>query len=185
MKIRYRLSWLLLVLSLTVTVWAGWHWQHLTSINATLAKLNDGQKVSLNRIIDAHPEIRLAHAHHLADKKRYRDALSVLDRLFGLGDESFQARVRYNLGNVYLRQAVTATEDGRFDQAMSFAELAKQALRQALALQPDFWDAKYNLEVAIRLLPDMQRISAQREEDDQQPAISRVTTIPGIPRGLP
>ena len=33
-------------------------------------------------------------------------------------------------------------------------ELAKQDYRSALKQQPEFWDARFNLEVALRLVPE-------------------------------
>lgn len=63
--------------------------------------------------------------------------------------------------------------------------LAKQAYRQALALDSGFWDAKYNLELAMRLLPEFDRISPTELDDDAAKPSQLWTTVPGFPRGLP
>jgi len=65
-------------------------------------------------------------------------------------------------------------------------ELAKDAYKKALRLDPNHWDSKYNLEVAMRLLPEMDRIrreDGEEENDEEEGALW--TTVPGFPRGLP
>jgi mxaK protein len=62
--------------------------------------------------------------------------------------------------------------------------LAKQAYRQALALNSHLWDAKYNLELAMHLFPEMDRLNLP-EQEAQTPPPQLWTTIPGFPRGLP
>jgi mxaK protein len=100
------------------------------------------------------------------------------------GDRRFQAQIRYNLGNLYLEQAVQQTEAANINEALPLAGLAKQAYRQALALDSQNWDAKYNLEVAMRLLPEMDSITLPEEAPTRQKA-QLWTTVPGFPRGLP
>lgn len=59
----------------------------------------------------------------------------------------------FNLGNLYLRQgmAVLDTEPAK---ALPLIELAKQRYRGLLRLDPQDWDARYNLERALRLAPE-------------------------------
>lgn len=131
------------------------------------------------------PEIRLARAVFLVRKKRYDDALAVLNLILEQGDSRLRTQSRYNLGNLYLDQAMAEVDAGRPNQALPLLTLAKQAYRQALALDSQFWDAKYNLELAMRLLPEFDRI-AQGEADDDAAAPSALwSTVPGFPRGLP
>ena len=73
----------------------------------------------------------------------------------------------------------------QINEATSLASLAKQAYRQALALDSQHWDAKYNLEVAMRLLPEMDRITLQDDEPAPQEKVKLWATVPGFPRGLP
>jgi mxaK protein len=91
----------------------------------------------------------------------------------------------YNAGNLHLRLALAAAEAGRADPAMAEAELAKEAYRRALTLQPEFWDAKYNLEVAMRLLPEMDRIDGGEEQPEDRQPKKLWGSLPGFPRGLP
>ncbi len=76
-------------------------------------------------------------------------------------------------------------ESMQINEATALASLAKQAYRQALALDSQYWDAKYNLEVAMRLLPEMDRITMQDDEPAPQEKVKLWATVPGFPRGLP
>jgi len=100
------------------------------------------------------------------------------------GDRNFQAKARYNLGNLYLEQAIQQAKAMNINEALPLAGLAKQAYRQALALDSGNWDAKYNLEVAMRLLPEMDRVDMPDDEPTNQKS-QLWTTVPGFPRGLP
>ncbi len=85
---------------------------------------------------------------------------------------------RFNSANLLLRQA-SALRGGAGDagaagavanQALPLVELAKEQYRELLRRNPGFWDARYNLERAQRLLPDpvdndLQPTAAQRERE--------------------
>jgi len=134
-------------------------------------------------------ELQLAYADYLSGKRRYDQTLAVLSRIVELGaedkdDARLQARIRYNLGNLYLSQALAEIETGRLNQAVPLLTLAKQAYRQALAADDGFWDAKFNLETAMRLLPELERISPATDDDAARPS-EMWTSLPGFPRGLP
>ena len=100
------------------------------------------------------------------------------------GDQKFQAKARYNLGNLYLEQAMQQVKAMNINEALPLAGLAKQAYRQSLALDSGNWDAKYNLEVAMRLLPEMDRVDMPDDEPKNQKS-QLWTTVPGFPSGLP
>jgi len=60
----------------------------------------------------------------------------------------------YDLGNLYLKEALRVRESGADASALPLLELAKESYRSALLERPDLWDAKFNLELALRLAPD-------------------------------
>lgn len=85
---------------------------------------------------------------------------------------------RYNSANLLLRQAIalrsaepaTAFAAAPGGQALPLIELAKEQYRELLRRDPGFWDARYNLERAQRLLPDpvdseLEPTAAQRERE--------------------
>jgi len=152
--------------------------------NSLIADFNAGHTGKLSGFGTAAPEVRLAQAVSWQKQRRYEEALACLNGLLDTPDPALQATVRYNLGNLYLAQAVAKTEASAFNDAIPLASLAKQAYRQALALDSHYWDAKYNLEVAMRLLPEMARINSEDDRPFNQTS-QLWTTVPGFPRGLP
>jgi mxaK protein len=92
----------------------------------------------------------------------------------------------YNLANARVRQAFGLIEKGDHEKAIPYTGLAKNDYRQALRTDPKAWDAKYNFDVAQRLVRDLPR--GQGEEEEPQPAEKEKplwTDLPGLPRGLP
>lgn len=143
-----------------------------------------GRDIEAGPMLHADAELRLARAYYLKQKRRYDEALEQLNSLVDDPDPERQTRVRYNLGNLYLEQAMAKLADGDVNAALPLAGLAKQAYRQTLRLDSGHWDAKYNLEVAMQLLPEPEARSMP-EEDEKASGKKLWTTIPGFPRGLP
>lgn len=152
--------------------------------NAWMEQLAAGHDIDIGKLVGAEPEVRLARAVYFKNKHRYDEALATLSLIMETGDRALRAKIRYNLGNIYLEQAVEQAEAKNFNEALPLAGLAKQAYRQALALDSRFWDAKYNLEVAMRLLPEMDSVIVKDEAPDNRKS-QPWTTVPGFPRGLP
>lgn len=152
--------------------------------NDTMRTLLAGQDVSPDSLVHASPEVRLARALHLHKKHRYEDALATINIILDERDPQFRAKVHYNLGNIYLSQATERVENFDIALAVPLVELAKDAYRQALRINSGYWDAKYNLEAAMRLVPEMEHISRDPEDENARKD-APWTTVPGFPRGLP
>lgn len=176
--------WALLLASSFAFFYEWWALYRIERENAWIEQLASGHDIDIGKLIGAQPEVRLARALYFKNIHRYDEALATLSLIMDAGDPALQAKIRYNLGNVYLEQAVERTEAKQFNEALPLAGLAKQAYRQALALDSRFWDAKYNLEVAMRLLPEMDRIDLGDDNPDNRKA-QPWTTVPGFPRGQP
>jgi mxaK protein len=98
------------------------------------------------------PEARLAHAVALS-KADYDGALAAYKAIIQADREDLRRIALYDLGNLHLHQALQA---GLSDEAQSLPliELAKQSYRDLLRKDPNDWDARYNLERALRLAPE-------------------------------
>ena len=98
------------------------------------------------------PEGRLARAVALS-KFDYDAALAAFKTIIQSNREDLRRIALYNLGNLHLHQAIKA---GVADNAESLplTELAKQSYRDLLRTDPYDWDARYNLERALRLAPE-------------------------------
>ncbi|MBS3963941.1 MAG: MxaK protein [Methylomonas sp.] len=192
--LRHKLIWAALLASVLLATSQAWtiyriH-HHNTLIEAWLGHaaqrdIDHDDLRSITPQTDAPPELHLAQAIYLKQHQFHDQALAALSRLVGQGNSRLQSQSRYNLGNFYLSQAMTEIDQGRINQALPLLTLAKQAYRQALRLDTGFWDAKYNLEVAMALLPEFDRISQEKPDDDASKPSQLWTTLPGFPRGLP
>ena len=112
--------------------------QHTQSINAAADPLL--------------PEARLARAVALA-KVDYDGALAAYKSIVQSNRDDLRLIALYDLGNLHLHQAI---QYGLADEAQSLplTELAKQSYRDLLRRDPTDWDARYNLERALRLAPE-------------------------------
>jgi len=182
---RFYAGWGVLLVALAVTLQSGYAWFQITHTNQLISRLNQGKAITPAPLKNAAPELQLAYAAYLKKKHRYQDAQAVLSRIINQGSRQIQTITRYNLGNIYLSEAIELAEAMQINDAMALAALAKQAYRQALALDSQYWDAKYNLEVAMRLLPEMDRITMDNDEPVPEKKNRLWATVPGFPRGLP
>ncbi len=183
--VRHMALWIALAVSLAGFVYSAGTLYSIHHDNNLIRQLISGKDVAVNKVISGEPELRLARAFYFKQKHRYDEALSTLSLVMDKGDRKFQAKVRYNLGNLYLEQAIQQAKAMNINEAMPLAGLAKQAYRQALALDSSNWDAKYILEVAMRLLPEMDRVDMPDDDSPKNQKSQLWTTVPGFPRGLP
>jgi mxaK protein len=160
-------------------------WRNARAANADIAELLAGHDLAPERAVIASPPVLLARALYFGRHERFDDALELLNLLETRGDAAFRADVYYNQGNLRLTQALDRVEKAEIDQARVFTELAKEAYRRALLLAPDHWDAKYNLETAMRLMPEMDRVGNAEDEPPTAESKRLWTGLPGFPRGLP
>jgi mxaK protein len=149
------------------------------------------------------PELQFAHAQALtaaigpggnADPGQLDVALNAWRAL--QSHATLGTAARFNSANLLLRQASALgvgiqagqTEQtgqaGQAGQALPLIELAKEQYRGLLRRDPGFWDARYNLERAQRLLPDpvdsdLEPTAAQRERERS------ATTMRAQSLGLP
>ncbi len=177
--------WIVFFIALTGAIYTAYSGYKTAQINQLISQLNQGRDIEPKQMKNATPELQLARAIYLKNKKRYKEAQATLSLIINQGTQQLQAISRYNLGNTYLIQAIEFAEALQINEASALAALAKQAYRQALALDSHYWDAKYNLEVAVRLLPEMDRITMERDDPVPQEKAKLWATVPGFPRGLP
>jgi mxaK protein len=113
------------------------------------------------------PEGRLARAVALA-KRDYDAALAAYKAIIQSNRADLRRIALYDLGNLHLHQAIKAGVADE-SQSLPLTELAKQSYRDLLRVSPYDWDARYNLERALRLAPEDEDDS----DDDTAPADPR------------
>ncbi len=101
----------------------------------------------------SHPYTQLALGYALEQQDMPQQALDVLTELLTTEDRMIRAAAYYNRGIISLKQAALM-QDGHPKQ-IPLIELAKQDFRHALMIEPTLWDARFNLEVALNLVPEL------------------------------
>jgi mxaK protein len=93
-------------------------------------------------------------------------------RAFGSAEASdnpaIRARAKYAIGNLYFDLAMRSANiaaGGAHQQAVAQIELAREAYKGALRIEPEFSDAKFNLELLDRLSPEKRTQAWQAETD--------------------
>ncbi|MFD1282626.1 MxaK protein [Methylobacterium goesingense] len=171
----------LLMLAVTLGLLAG-AWR-ITRDNAAIRSLAGGNDVAVPR--DAAPALLLARVQHLARRGAVEAIEPLIEALDRAGEVERAARARYALANAHLRQAFDLLERGDLDPAGPRITLARQEYRRALQGRPDFWDAKFNLDVASRLLRDFPDFDRKSGDELKAEPKKIWTDIPGQPRGQP
>lgn len=113
------------------------------------------------------------------------EAIRLYGTLLQQDDRRFLAQIRYNLGTLYLHEAAKLWKSQgllQYARINTLLAAAKENLRESLALEPDQWDARYNLEYAYRITPPPKERS---KEDFQGSKGSVFATLPAIPGGGP
>lgn len=133
---------------------------------------------------DTAPELVFAKAVTVSRTDR-QEALRLYGRLLDRGDAGFRERLRYNLGTLYLQEAAelwNARGVLEYIRVNTLVAAAKENLREALRLNPENWNAKFNLEYAWRITPPPK----ERPKSDFRGSKSSVfATLPTIPGGGP
>jgi tetratricopeptide (TPR) repeat protein len=83
-------------------------------------------------------------------------------------DPALRARAKFALGNMYYDLALASAEiakGGSHQQAVAQIELAREAYKGALRLDPLMYDARFNLELLDRKSPE-KRTQAWLQETD-------------------
>lgn len=169
--------------SALVTIFSAYLWLNARAANKTIQDLTAGRDLPVDST--AVPEVLLARITNLTKRDDTDTPRLLIDSLEQHGQTELAARARYNLANALLRKAFMALEKGDLEAAGPLVNLSRREYRRSLTLRPDFWDAKFNFDVASRLLreyPELDRTSGDELLTDPKKIW---TDIPGLPKGLP
>jgi mxaK protein len=151
--------------------------------NRLIAVLAEGRDVEVGE--DASAALMFARAHYLLVRDRLDDARAPTERL-ALGDaRRFAFAALYDQGNAHLRRALEIVDAHRYDDTIAQVNLAKEHYLRALRIDPGDWDAKFNLDVAMRLVRDFPDGEAEGDEEPPEQPDRLWTDLPGLPRGGP
>ncbi|HVI28686.1 hypothetical protein [Hansschlegelia sp.] len=171
-----------LTIALAGVAWSAW---------ALYGRLHDRrvvQDLMANRDVTPQPgasaDVLFARGYYLFIRDRIDEGQGYAQPIADQGARLLLGRFYYDLGNARLRRAIAQVEASKIDAAIPEVRLAKAAYRSALLADPELWDARYNLDVAMRLVRDFPELERGDEEAQGQPK-KLWTDLPGLPRGLP
>lgn len=174
---------LVLAASLVLALWLGARLWVVERDNALIASLASGHDLAVSA--EDPPELVFARLHFLLSRDRLDEAQPLLNQLAGGTERRLAVAALYDMANARLRVAFDHLESNRIDPAIPLVRLAKDNYRRALTLDPGFWDGKYNLDVAMRLVRDFPQIELEGEELPPEAVKKLWTDLPGLPQGLP
>lgn len=96
-----------------------------------------------------------AEAYARQQENQLQQARVIYSRLERTEDKPLRLAALFNMGNTYLQQAPSIDLEKEADLALPLIELAKVSYRELLRIDSRHWDAKYNLERALELSPDV------------------------------
>lgn len=179
---------LLLVLAAASLLWSGVNLYRTSVYNH---KLEAGQAQGGKSARELFADAWMLVEHSLTDK-----ALDLYVEAAAKGDDNVRKAAYFNSGNLYLKQSVDILESEGYvswDKVGPLMSLCKENYSKALLIDPDWVEAKYNLELALRLSPSFAGVKAPNryneddddeiEEDEKRP--DGWPSIPGFPRGMP
>lgn len=140
--------WLIVIVSAIVFALLFYARDQTRAYNAAV-KAGDWQLAEQYRGVEA--LFAKAKAHQ--ERGDWQAALSAYGRIES-EEPALNAARQYNMANIYLRQALAARDQDQLDLALPLSEMSKQAFRHSLSIDPEFWDASYNLERVLQAFPD-------------------------------
>ncbi len=145
----YIAHWALVAVAAVSTVAAGqsaWHLSQTNKINTFIENPTESEQ------IPAHKKALFAKAYSDAQTGNNEQALKHLTSTLVTDDLALEAASFYNRGNIHLREvlALPPENTGR----IALVGLAKQDYRNALLIDSSLWNARYNLEYALLMVPE-------------------------------
>lgn len=105
-----------------------------------------------SELVPEHFKAQFAQAFRDVEEGKPESALERLTKVLETDDLQLEATAYFNRGNIHLReaQALAAADTAR----IALVGLAKQDYRNALLLNSSLWDARFNLELALLMVPE-------------------------------
>jgi mxaK protein len=176
MALNNRFLLVLLALAVTGATIDGVRLQRVRTLNAAI---ENGSILSAGQPLPA--TALFARAYELERRGDHQAALNLYKELEG-ENVAMRNAARYNAANIYLRQALAAQNAATPQQMLAFDELAKSAYRDVLRERSGDWDARYNLERALRLVPDPEDTAQLPPPPNRERAVTTLQTVsPGLP----
>lgn len=146
-----------------LAAYQGWRLSEAQRVNDAI------RHASASAVVSDVPQARFARALDLARKGDYESALQLYKALAREEPGKLASDALYNTGNLHFREAFKKSPDAAL-RRLPLLELAKQSYRAVLRRDPGSWDARYNLERALWLAPELEDTvteTIQRDAEDR------------------
>jgi mxaK protein len=150
--------------------------------NRSIAALIGGHDVAV--ATDAAPKLIFARAYFLMNHGRLEDAQAMVSMLDIRGSKRLRADLHYDMANASLKVAFDKIDKGDIDAAAAFVSLAREDYREAMRLDPDDWNARFNFDVASRLVREYPTFGFTPDPRRRGPR-PLWTELPNTPQGEP
>ena len=159
------LAWCVLAAALLAGLWSAGHWLRLRALNAKIADPGG----TLTAADSTDPRVRYAAGWQAERRLQFVDAVPLYSDAQTASDPADAARAWFALGNAYFRVGAAASREyeARIGPVFENAQydLARDAYRSALRIDPAMAAARYNLELLERLSP-VRRLEGLRRNTD-------------------
>jgi mxaK protein len=177
------LLWVVLALALVGAAGSISSLIDITLANRAIRALGQHQDVAVDARW-APPEEILARINEDIERDRIDDAQTLLNSAGAGLPPDIKAAALYNVANARTRQGAAAVQKGDYDGGTALVNLAKSEYRMALKIDPQNWDYKFNIDVAMRVVRDLPLADSPSHRTLKTPK-QIWYEIPGVPRGLP
>jgi tetratricopeptide (TPR) repeat protein len=158
-------AWLLLTAAVAATAYFAARWWQIQTINM---RIRDGgiEKVSP---LPRDPLARYAAGWQAERAQHHLEAIALFTDAQAAADPVLAAQAWFALGNVYFQIGIVESRNYEATVAPTWEnaqfDLARDAYRSALRIQPDLPGARYNLELLERLSP-LRHLAGWRRNTD-------------------
>lgn len=154
---------------------------HATN-NRTIAALVGGRNVPVST--EAASKLLFARAYFLMKHNRLSDAQAMVSMFDLRGGKRMRADLHYDMANASLKVAFDKIDKNDIDGAAAFVSLAREDYREAMRLDPDDWNARFNFDVASRLVREYPTFGFTPDARRRGPR-PLWTELPNAPQGEP
>ncbi len=181
------LVWVLSFVALAACLVFSAEWFTTLRINSAIRARN----VEELKPLPADDRARYAAAWDFDRAQHFDDAVALFNEVRATTDPALAAAAWFALGNAYFESAIKASRDSIHEGPSESAEfdLARDAYRAALRIEPELHGARYNLELLERLAPARPAEGWRRNTDPilMQPDRHNgwTTILESAKRGLP
>jgi len=146
------LVWVALALALVATAAFAMRWRSTQTLNAMIRDRSVGQLSPL----PADLRVRYAAAWDLERAQHFDEAVKLFNQVQAAKDPKLAANAWFALGNAYFESGIKMSRDVKIEGPVienTQFDLARDAYRAALRIDPFLRDVRYNLELLERLSP--------------------------------